>query len=191
MIILAGLGNPGRKYEKTRHNAGFDTIDLIAEKYGIRIGTEKFRGLCGTGLIDGEKVMLLKPQTFMNLSGECIGAACAYYGTDPVTGLVVICDDINLPPGRLRIRTKGSAGGHNGLKNIIACLGTQEFARIRIGVGSSGEDGLVDFVLGRFTPADREIMEKSYARAAEAAAAMVTRDIQSVMNEYNRSTEEV
>lgn len=191
MIILAGLGNPGRKYEKTRHNAGFDTIDLIAEKYGIRIGTEKFRGLCGTGLIDGEKVMLLKPQTFMNLSGECIGAACAYYGTDPVTGLVVICDDINLPPGRLRIRTKGSAGGHNGLKNIIACLGTQEFARIRIGVGSSGEDGLVDFVLGRFTPADREIMEKSYARAAEAAAAMVTRDIQSVMNEYNRSTEEI
>ena len=191
MIILAGLGNPGRKYEKTRHNAGFDTIDLIAEKYGIRIGTEKFRGLCGTGLIDGEKVMLLKPQTFMNLSGECIGAACAYYGIDPVTGLVVICDDINLPPGRLRIRTKGSAGGHNGLKNIIACLGTQEFARIRIGVGSSGEDGLVDFVLGRFTPADREIMEKSYARAAEAAAAMVTRDIQSVMNEYNRSTEEI
>ena len=191
MIILAGLGNPGRKYEKTRHNAGFDTIDLIAEKYGIRIGTEKFRGLCGTGLIDGKKVMLLKPQTFMNLSGECIGAACAYYGTDPVTGLVVICDDINLPPGRLRIRTKGSAGGHNGLKNIIACLGTQEFARIRIGVGSSGEDGLVDFVLGRFTPADREIMEKSYARAAEAAAAMVTRDIQSVMNEYNRSTEEI
>ncbi len=192
MIIIAGLGNPGRKYDRTRHNAGFETIDLLAEKYGIKVASDKFRGLFGTGFIDGEKVMLLKPQTFMNLSGECIGPACDYYGVDPAEGLIVICDDINLPPGQLRVRRKGSAGGHNGLKSVIAHTGTQEFKRVRIGTGQAGQGELVDFVLGHYLPDERAVMEKAFERAAGAAAALVTQDAERVMSEYNRSiTEEI
>ena len=188
--LVVFLGNPGLRYEGTRHNAGFMAADAFSRKHDVRISRARFWALTGQCGIGGDQVLLMKPQTYMNLSGEAVGQAARFYKIPP-EHILVLSDDITLPIGALRIRTKGSSGGHNGLKNIIACLGTQEFARIRIGVGSSGEDGLVDFVLGRFTPADREIMEKSYARAAEAAAAMVTRDIQSVMNEYNRSTEEV
>ena len=131
MMIIAGLGNPGRKYQKTRHNCGFEALDLLADRNHISVSQEKFRALCGTGMIDGVKVLLMKPQTFMNLSGEAIQAACAYYQADPATSLIVMYDDISLDPGRIRVRTKGSAGGHNGMKSIIQMLGTDRFLRIR------------------------------------------------------------
>lgn len=122
MYIIAGLGNPGQKYAHTRHNAGYEAIDRLAEKYGIRIETEKFRALTGTGYIEGQKVLLLKPLTFMNLSGESIRAACDFYKIDLQEGFCVLYDDISLPPGQLRVRGKGSAGGHNGIKNISRSL---------------------------------------------------------------------
>ena len=139
MYIIAGLGNPGSKYEKTRHNMGFRVIDLLAEKYHIDMNTKKHKAICGTGVIEGVKVLLVKPQTFMNLSGESIREAVDFYKVDPETEFLVIYDDISLAPGHLRIRKKGSAGGHNGIKNIILHLGTQVFPRVRVGVGEKPE----------------------------------------------------
>lgn len=139
MYIIAGLGNPGGKYEKTKHNMGFQVIDLLADKYHIEMNQKKHKAICGTGIIEGVKVLLLKPQTFMNLSGESIRDAVDFYKIDPETEFIVIYDDISLPPGHLRIRKKGSAGGHNGIKNIIQHLGTQVFPRIRVGVGEKPE----------------------------------------------------
>ncbi|MCC8066318.1 MAG: aminoacyl-tRNA hydrolase [Clostridiales bacterium] len=186
MYIIAGLGNPGRQYVRTRHNAGYEAIDRLADKYGIRIETEKFKALCGSGVIEGQKVLLLKPLTFMNLSGESIRAACDFYKIDPTEGLTVLCDDINLAPGQLRVRAKGSAGGHNGIRNIIAQLGTQEFARVRIGVGEK-PDGydLADYVLGHFSQEEWETMADAFSHAAEAAAMLMTEDVQTVMNRFN------
>ncbi len=186
MKIIAGLGNPGKKYAHTRHNAGFETMDRLAEKYGIRIETEKFRALTGTGLIDGTKVLLLKPLTYMNNSGISIRAACDFYKLNPEEDLIVICDDIALPPGQLRVRAKGSAGGHNGLKNIISQLGTQEFTRVRIGVGEepAGSD-LADYVLATFPRDEQAEMEEAFTRAGEAAVLLLTRDAGTVMNQYN------
>lgn len=148
MVIIAGLGNPTKEYEHTRHNVGFDTIDCIADQYGISINEKKHRALVGKGMIEGQKVILLKPQTFMNLSGESIRAAVDFYKVDEKEELIVIYDDISLPPGQLRIRKKGSAGGHNGIKNIIAHLGHDTFMRIKVGVGEkpAGYD-LADYVL--------------------------------------------
>ena len=134
MYLIVGLGNPTREYDRTRHNVGFDTLDVLAEELNTSIGENKFKGCCAKGVIGGEKVILLKPQTFMNLSGESVRAAADFYKIDP-EHIIVIYDDISLEVGQLRIRSKGSAGGHNGIKNIIAHLGTQEFPRIRIGVG--------------------------------------------------------
>ncbi|MCD7764743.1 MAG: aminoacyl-tRNA hydrolase [Lachnospiraceae bacterium] len=186
MFIIAGLGNPGRKYAQTRHNAGYEAIDRLAEKYGIRIETEKFRALTGTGYIEGQKVLLLKPLTFMNLSGESVRAACDFYKIDPQEGFCVLYDDISLPPGQLRVRGKGSAGGHNGIKNIIAQLGTQEFARVKIGVGEKPKEyDLVDYVLGHFSEEEWTTMTDAFSRAADAAAMLVTEDVQAVMNRYN------
>ena len=135
MYIIAGLGNPGKKYEHTRHNVGFDVMDVLAEKYNIRMDEKKYKAICGKGMIGSEKVVLVKPQTFMNLSGESIAEAVNFYKVDPASELLVIFDDISLAPGRIRIRKKGSAGGHNGIKNIIAQVGTEQFARIKVGVG--------------------------------------------------------
>ena len=151
MYIIAGLGNPGKKYEGTRHNIGWQVVDELADKHGIRIMESRFRGLVGKGAIGGEKVLLLKPLTYMNLSGESIAEAVRFYKLDAATQLIVISDDISLDVGQLRMRKKGSAGGHNGLKNIIAHLGSEEFMRIKIGVGDkpAGAD-LVDYVLGSF-----------------------------------------
>ena len=162
MYIIAGLGNPDRQYEGTRHNAGFDVIDRIADKYNIAVDTKKHRALIGKGVIEGRKVILAKPQTYMNLSGESIRSMADYYKIDPEHELVVIYDDINLEPGQLRIREKGSAGGHNGIKNIIACLGTQVFPRIRVGVGEKpSRYDLADYVLGHFSKAEKEITGRS------------------------------
>lgn len=186
MFIIAGLGNPTGKYEKTRHNVGFDVIDLLAEKYNIRINEKKHRALCGTGIMEGQKVLLVKPQTFMNLSGESIGAILNFYKIPPETNLIVLYDDISLPPGRLRIRKKGSAGGHNGIKNIISHVGTQEFLRIKIGVGEKprGWD-LADYVLSRFSGEERRQVEEAFGKACDAAALMVQGETDRAMNHFN------
>ena len=170
MFVIAGLGNPSSKYEKTRHNVGCDVIDMLAEKYNISIRDRKHRALCGSGMIAGQKVLLVKPQTFMNLSGESLGAILNFYKLDPESELIVIYDDVSLAPGRLRIRKKGSAGGHNGIKSIISHIGTQQFLRIKIGVGEKppGWD-LADYVLGRFSREDRKRMEEAFERACDAA----------------------
>ena len=186
MFIIAGLGNPTREYEKTRHNAGFEVIDVLADKLGIRVTDKKHRAYCGMGMIGMEKVILSKPQTFMNLSGESIGAMADFYKVEPKQ-IIVICDDINLPEGQLRIRTKGSAGGHNGLKDIINHLGTQEFLRIRVGVGEKPKEmDLADYVLGRFPKEQEALMENAYKEAAEAAIMMVTDGADMAMNHFNR-----
>ena len=186
MYVIAGLGNPTAKYEKTRHNVGFDVIDRLAEKYNIRVSDNRQKALCGTGVIEGEKVLLVKPQTFMNLSGESIGAILNFYKVEPETNLIVIYDDISLEPGRLRIRKKGSAGGHNGIKNIIAHTGTQEFLRIKVGVGEKPQGwDLADYVLGRFSKEDREKVEDAYERAVEAVSYMVKGETDKAMNLFN------
>lgn len=186
MYIIAGLGNPGSKYAHTRHNAGFDAIDELADKYGISIENKKFQALCGSGSINGQKVLLLKPQTYMNASGEALRAACDFYKIDSEEELIVLYDDISLPPGQLRIRKKGSAGGHNGIKSIISHLGTQVFKRVKIGVGEKPEQyDLADYVLGHFAREDWPEMLDAFDRAARAAAMLVTEEPELVMNEFN------
>ena len=194
MYIIAGLGNPTREYEKTRHNVGFDTIDVLADKLNTSVDEKKFKGLYGRGIIAGEKVILLKPQTFMNLSGESIRPLADYYKVDPESELIVvdpehiivIYDDISLDVGQLRIRKKGSAGGHNGIKNIIAHLGTQEFPRIKVGVGDKPPRmDLADYVLSRFSKEDREKMEQAFKDAAEAVEVMIAEGPDAAMNQFN------
>ncbi len=186
MYIIAGLGNPGRKYEHTRHNTGFDALDCLAGRFHISFDMKKFHALCGTGVIEGQKVLLLKPQTYMNLSGESIREACVFYKIDPEEELIVLYDDVSLPPGQLRIRKKGSAGGHNGIKNIIAQLGTQTFRRIKIGVGEKpAEYDMVDYVLGHFSREERALMEEAHDEAARAAAMLLYEDTDRVMNIFN------
>jgi PTH1 family peptidyl-tRNA hydrolase len=186
MFIIAGLGNPSREYEKTRHNVGFEAIDLLADKLGIKLTDKKHRAYCGIGMIGTEKVILSKPQTYMNLSGESIGSMADYYKVE-ADHIIVICDDINLEEGQLRIRVKGSAGGHNGLKNIISHLGSQEFLRIRVGVGEKPKEmDLADYVLGRFPKAQEALMEDAYKAAAEASIMVVTDGVDAAMNLYNR-----
>ena len=186
MYLIAGLGNPGRQYEHTRHNCGYDALDILADDLQVNVRDGRFKGLCGTGMIGGEKVLLLKPLTYMNLSGESIRMACDYYRLDPEKQLVVICDDISLMPGQIRVRGKGSAGGHNGLKSIIGNLGTDHFMRVKVGVGPKPEGmDLADYVLSHFPLGERGDMADAFDRAAHAAKALVTEDISVVMNRYN------
>ena len=186
MYLIAGLGNPTRQYEHTRHNVGFDVIDALAEKYHISINEKKHKALLGKGIINGQKVILAKPQTYMNLSGESLVELVNYYKLDPESELIVIYDDISLDVGKLRIRAKGSAGGHNGIKNIIAQLGTQEFTRIKIGVGEKpAKMDLADYVLGRFSKEEQPIIRESADRAREAVCEMITHDVASAMNKFN------
>ena len=187
MFIIAGLGNPTLRYEGTRHNVGFEVIDTLADKYNIAVETRKSRALIGKGIIAGQKVILVKPQTYMNLSGESIGALADYYKIDEENELLVIYDDVSLDVGQLRIRRKGSAGGHNGIKNIIAHLGTDVFPRIKVGVGEKpkGYD-LADYVLGHFSGEDREIMKESYRKAADAVEMILEGDLSGAMNTYNK-----
>lgn len=185
MYIIAGLGNPTKEYDKTRHNAGFGVVDELAERYNIDIGERKHRALCGKGVIEGHKVLLVKPQTFMNLSGESVRAVVDYYKIRPEE-LIVIYDDISLAPGQLRIRRKGSAGGHNGIKNIIAHLGTQEFSRIKVGVGEKPPRmDLKDYVLSRFPKGEQEQMDQAFKEAAQAAVMMMTEGVDKAMNHFN------
>lgn len=190
MYIIAGLGNPAKEYENTRHNVGFSVIDVLAERYGIDVSERKHRAFCGKGMIEGCKVLLVKPQTFMNLSGESLRAVLDYYKADP-RDLIVVYDDISLKPGQLRIRQKGSAGGHNGIKNIIAHLGTQEFPRIKVGVGEKPPRmDLKDYVLGHFSKGEQEQMEEAFREAAEAAVMMMKEGAERAMNHYNTKKKE-
>ena len=187
MILIAGLGNPTLRYKKTRHNIGFDTIDRVADTYGIRISRKECRALTGNGMIAGQKVLLVKPQTYMNLSGESIGDLVQFYKLDPETEVVILYDDIHLPPGQLRIRTKGSAGGHNGIKNIIQHLGTEKFQRIRVGVGEVPADrDQVSHVLSRFNRAERQQVEAGMEDAVQAVELIVAGRADEAMNRYNR-----
>ena len=191
MFIIAGLGNPDRQYEGTRHNVGFDVIDRLADKYNIAVDVKKHRALLGKGVIEGQKVILAKPQTYMNLSGESIRSLVDYYKIDGEHELLVIYDDINLGVGQLRIREKGSAGGHNGIKSIIAHLGTQVFPRIRVGVGEKpSRYDLADYVLGHFSKAEKELMDEGYDHAVKAVGMILSGRIGDAMSEYNRKKKE-
>ena len=186
MYLIVGLGNPTREYEHTRHNAGFDAVDMLADRLNISVKEKKHKGLCGKGMLGAEKVILLKPQTYMNLSGESVRAAADFYKIDH-EHIIVMYDDIDLDVGKLRVRAKGSAGGHNGIKNIIAHLGTQDFPRVRIGVGAKPDRmDLADYVLGRFPQVEQSVMEDAVKEAAEAAAAIVEDGIDAAMNRFNR-----
>ena len=186
MYIIVGLGNPGKQYAKTRHNVGFDTIDRLADRYNISVDTKKHKALCGKGMIEGQKVVLAKPQTFMNLSGESVRELTDFYKIDPEEELIVIYDDISLEPGKIRIRKKGSAGGHNGIKNIIAQLGTQNFQRIKVGVGEKPKGwDLADYVLGHFSKEDRGLVDDALKRAAGAVELMVQGEVDQAMNQFN------
>lgn len=192
MYIIAGLGNPSKEYEGTRHNAGFQVIDRIAEKYNISVDTKKHRALIGKGMIAGQKVILAKPQTYMNLSGESIRSLLDYYKIDEESELVIIYDDISLEPGQIRIRAKGSAGGHNGIKSIIQHLGGQVFPRIKVGVGEKPPKmDLADYVLGHFSKEEKEQMNEGYEHAVHALELMLMGEISEAMNEYNRKKKEV
>ena len=181
MLIIAGLGNPGKEYENTRHNAGFMVMDALAEKIGADISEKKHKALCGKGVIGGEKVILMKPQTYMNLSGEAVHEAVQFYKI-PADHVLVIYDDVSLPVGKLRVRPTGSAGGHNGIKNIIAHLGTQEFPRIKIGTGAPAGGGaeMIDWVIGVPSQAERKILVDSFERAV-----ILENGCQKAMNDYN------
>ncbi|MBQ0000839.1 MAG: aminoacyl-tRNA hydrolase [Clostridiales bacterium] len=187
MYLIVGLGNPGKQYEKTRHNMGFDTIDCLIDKYRIPQAGVKFNAMYGKGMIGSEKVVLMKPLSFMNLSGGPVREMLNFFKLDPATELIVVYDDIDLEPGQLRIRKKGSAGGHNGMKDIIKQLGTQEFVRVKVGVGAkpAGWD-LADYVLGRFSTEDRKVVDEAIENAADAVAKIVSGDVDGAMNAYNR-----
>ena len=188
MLIIAGLGNPGKEYENTRHNAGFMVMDALAEKIGADISEKKHKALCGKGVIGGEKVILMKPQTYMNSSGESIRAAADYYKVDP-EDILIVYDDISLAPGQIRIRKKGSAGGHNGIKNIIANLGTDRFMRVKVGVGEKPKNwDLADYVLSPFTKDERPLVNLAIEHAAKAIEQMLNGDVDAAMNEYNRKS---
>ena len=186
MYIIAGLGNPTKTYEGTRHNIGFDMIDAIADKYNIDVTTKKHKALTGKGRIDGVPVILAKPQTYMNLSGECIREVLDYYKVDGSTNLIVIHDDISLEPGIIRVRKKGSAGGHNGLKNIIQHLGKDQFVRIKVGVGEkpAGYD-LADYVLGHFDREEQVLMKQVSEEVCEAVQMILEKGPDAAMNVYN------
>ena len=187
MFIIAGLGNPTKQYEGTRHNVGFEVIDALARKYNIDVDTKKHRAYIGKGMIEGQKVILAKPQTYMNLSGESVRSLLDYYKVDEEQELLVIYDDISLGVGQIRIRAKGSAGGHNGIKNIIAHLGGQVFPRIKVGVGEKPPKwDLADYVLGHFSQGERTIMEDAVKEAADAVMEAVEEGIDHAMNSHNR-----
>ncbi len=188
MKLIAGLGNPTSKYEHTRHNAGFDCLDYIAGEFGAKIKKieSKFSAQSGDCIIEGEKVLLVKPQTYMNESGRSLRAYRDYYNLDPARDIIVLSDDVTLAPGNIRIRQKGSAGGHNGLKSIIEQLGTQEFARIRLGVGEAkGEGALVGHVLGHLGREERKLLEEAFERAYGAVRLMLQGDVERAMSLYN------
>ena len=189
MKIIFGLGNYGREYAGTRHNMGFDTVTRLSDTLGIRLDTKRFKGLCGFGFIGSEKVVLVQPQTYMNLSGECVHAVLDFFKLTN-KDIIVVYDDVSLEPGQLRLRKKGSAGGHNGIKSVIAHLGTDEFDRVKIGVGAKPEGwDLADYVLGRFPKDEEPLIREAICEAAKACEAIICDGMDSAMNVYNRKKE--
>ena len=187
MYLVVGLGNPGKQYEATRHNMGFDVIDKLVEEYNVPQSGVKFNAMYGKGRIEGQPVILMKPLSYMNLSGGPVRDMANYFKIDPETEMIVIYDDIDLEPGQLRIRKKGSAGGHNGIKHIIQQLGTQTFVRIKVGVGAKPKGwDLADHVLGRFSTEDRKLVDEAIAKAAKAVDIIISQGTDAAMNEYNR-----
>ena len=183
--LIVGLGNPGQKYEHTRHNMGFLTVDLLAEKLNVKLNKVKFKSAYNIVRFGGQKCLVMKPQTYMNLSGEAVREAAQFYKIPPER-ILVIYDDVSLPVGKLRVRPSGSAGGHNGIKNIIAHLGTQDFPRVKIGTGAPGEGGdMIDWVIGVPSQADRKILLETFHRAIEAAACIIEHGCQKAMNDFN------
>nr|WP_315103496.1 aminoacyl-tRNA hydrolase [uncultured Catonella sp.] len=186
MYIIAGLGNPDRKYAGTRHNIGFDVITYLSDKYDISLSKTGFKSKLGQGFLVGEKVLLMKPQTYMNLSGEAVGEAVNFYKIDTSTELIVVQDDIDLPPGNIRIRAKGSAGGHNGIKSIISHVGGNEFVRIKLGVGGKPEGrDLADHVLSGFDRDMEPLIRKVIEVAGEAVLTTMKEGAEAAMNKYN------
>ena len=187
MYLIVGLGNPGRQYEATRHNMGFDTVDCLIEKHNVPQGGVKFNAMYGKGIIGGDKAILMKPLSFMNLSGGPVRDMVNFFKINPEKELIVISDDIDLEPGQLRIRKQGSAGGHNGLKDIIQKLGTQNFIRIKIGVGAKPQGwDLADHVLSRFPDSERKLVDEAIREAADAVEKIIAQGPDAAMNEYNR-----
>lgn len=186
MYLIAGLGNPGRKYVSTRHNTGFEVLDALCSKHDIALSREKCNGIYGKGVICGEDVLAVKPQTYMNLSGECIRGLRDFYRI-PDEQILIIFDDISLPTGKIRFREKGSAGGHNGMKNIIYQLGTEEIHRIKIGIGMPEHPGMdpKDYVLGKFTKAEVELLIPAAVKACGAVEEWISHGAKSAMNLYN------
>ncbi len=184
MYVIVGLGNPGEKYDATRHNVGFETIDMLARRNNIEVKKLKHKALCGEGIIGNKKVMLVKPQTFMNLSGQSLLDIVQFYKIDP-KNLIVIYDDIDIPPGSIRIRKKGSAGTHNGMRSIIYMIQTDQFPRIRVGVGKPEHGDLVNHVIGKFSKEEIPTMIDAIERSSEAVEMMVTDGIDLAMNRYN------
>ncbi|HJV16995.1 MAG TPA: aminoacyl-tRNA hydrolase [Bacillales bacterium] len=186
MKMIVGLGNPGKQYEQTRHNIGFEVIDALSEQLGIPLNQSKLKGLYGMGFYKGEKVLLLKPLTYMNLSGESIRAVMDYYQVD-LENLLVIYDDLDLPVGKIRLRQKGSAGGHNGIKSTIAHLGTQQFNRIRIGIDRPTTSmPIPDYVLGRFHKDKQPEVQEAVEKSTKACVAWINTPFLQVMNEFNQ-----
>ena len=183
MFLIVGLGNPGKEYEDTRHNIGFKVVDNIAKEYNIEINRQKFKGVYGEGFIDGEKVILLKPTTYMNLSGDSVREVVDFYKLTNEE-VLIIYDDISLDVGRLRIREKGSAGGHNGIKSIIAQLGTDVFPRIKVGVGQPNVN-LVNYVLGKFTKEEMVVLSESIDASTKATREIIKCDVKMAMNQFN------
>ncbi len=185
MYLIVGLGNPTKNYSHTRHNVGFDMLDAVADACRVSVDTRKHKALIGKGVIGGQKVILAKPQTYMNLSGESVREIRDFYKIEP-EHILIIYDDISLDVGQLRIRAKGSAGGHNGIKNIIAHLGTTEFPRIKVGIGGKPEGwDLADYVLSRYSAAEREALREAAGQVAQAVEMIVDGDIAGAMNRFN------
>ena len=185
MFLIVGLGNPEEEYSNTRHNMGFDTINKLANEYNIKINKNKFKGLCGSGIIENEKVILLKPQTYMNLSGESIKEAMAFYKIKS-ENIIVIYDDIDIEPGIIKIRKKGGPGGHNGMKSVISEIDTQNFPRIRIGIGKSENKGqLIEYVIGKMPQTDKDILEKATILGKEAILEIIKNGVDIAMNKFN------
>ena len=183
--LIVGLGNPGQKYEHTRHNMGFLTVDLLAEKAGVKLNKVKFKSAFNILSFAGRKCLVMKPQTYMNLSGEAVREAAQFYKV-PADHVLVIYDDVSLPVGKLRVRPTGSAGGHNVIKNIIAHLGTQDFPRVKIGTGAPGEGGdMIGWVIGVPSQAERKVLVESFEKAIQAAECIIAHGCQKAMNDFN------
>ena len=186
MYLIVGLGNPEQDYSKTRHNMGFNVINALSEKYDIPVTKSKFKGLVGSGIIENEKVLLLKPQTFMNLSGESIIETMNFYKIEPAD-IIIIYDDVDIEPGQIRIRKFGSAGTHNGMKSVVQCLGTEDFCRIRIGIGKpDSTTDMITYVIGYISPEEQEQLKDGVKIAKEAVVEILKNGVDSAMNKFNK-----